>query len=330
MKLTVREIARLAGVSPATVSRALNGQQGMSEETCRRIYRIVEQHPGERRGKRKQRCGSIGLLLSHTPLYPWNFLEKVNVFLRIFGADWKLILLPANLPASRLELFYSRNEIDGLLIHGFSEVGAELEAVLRKIPHVWINSRIRENGYTDVLMGNELAGRLAARYLIREGCRKSACLEIPCANPGVAARCEGFRFEFFAQKIPCAEIPLEMPCLETVGFEALENCFSEFGRRKLFNGFDGLFCPESYPAAVLYQALHRSYRERSFPRVVFGNHSPAFLVGLEPRPASVDLGDEVLAEYACRELFHQIHGEHPQDERSRVFVNPRLIVPPTA
>ena len=45
MKLTVREIARLAGVSPATVSRALNGQQGMSEATRRRVCRILEDHP---------------------------------------------------------------------------------------------------------------------------------------------------------------------------------------------------------------------------------------------------------------------------------------------
>ena len=52
MKLTVREIARLAGVSPATVSRALNGQQGMSEATRRRVCRILEDHPENRRGRR--------------------------------------------------------------------------------------------------------------------------------------------------------------------------------------------------------------------------------------------------------------------------------------
>lgn len=327
MKLTVREIARLAGVSPATVSRALNGQQGMSEATRRRVCRILEDHPENRRGRRKQKSGNIGLLFLQKPLYPWNFFEKVNIFLRTFGPEWKLFLFPPTLSASRLELYRSRNEIDGLLIYGFSRAGEELETVLEKIPHVWISSRIRENGHTDILMGNELAGRLAARYLIQKGCRNPGCLEIPCANPGVAARCEGFRFEFFARKLPCQVVSLKMPYLENTGFDELEKYFSEFVRQNLLSGMDGLFCPESYPAPALYLALHRFASDAPFPHVVFGNHSPEYLSGLNPPAASVDLGDEVLAEYACRELFRLIHEDRVPDERSRIFVNPRLVLP---
>ncbi|MFG1955530.1 LacI family DNA-binding transcriptional regulator [Micromonospora sp. NPDC048830] len=43
-RLTVREIARLAGVSVATVSRVSNGVGQVSEETRRRVLRAIEEH----------------------------------------------------------------------------------------------------------------------------------------------------------------------------------------------------------------------------------------------------------------------------------------------
>ncbi|OKI64042.1 substrate-binding domain-containing protein [Micromonospora sp. CB01531] len=43
-RLTVREIARLAGVSVATVSRVSNGTDQVSEETRRRVLQALEEH----------------------------------------------------------------------------------------------------------------------------------------------------------------------------------------------------------------------------------------------------------------------------------------------
>lgn len=43
-RVTIADIARLAGVSPGAVSFALNGRPGVSEETRRRILAIADQH----------------------------------------------------------------------------------------------------------------------------------------------------------------------------------------------------------------------------------------------------------------------------------------------
>jgi LacI family transcriptional regulator len=40
--ITITDVARLAGVSPGTASRALNGRSGISEETTRRVRRAAE------------------------------------------------------------------------------------------------------------------------------------------------------------------------------------------------------------------------------------------------------------------------------------------------
>ena len=39
---TITEVARLAGVSPATASRALNNRGGISDETVRRVRHAAE------------------------------------------------------------------------------------------------------------------------------------------------------------------------------------------------------------------------------------------------------------------------------------------------
>ena len=42
MKIGVRQIAKLADVSPGTVDRALNGRKGITESTRKRILAIAE------------------------------------------------------------------------------------------------------------------------------------------------------------------------------------------------------------------------------------------------------------------------------------------------
>lgn len=42
--MTVKEIASLAGVSPAAVSIVLNNRNGVSEETRKRIQSILDEH----------------------------------------------------------------------------------------------------------------------------------------------------------------------------------------------------------------------------------------------------------------------------------------------
>ena len=44
MRITVREIASQAGVSPATVSLVLNNKKGVSEQTRQRVQKVLERY----------------------------------------------------------------------------------------------------------------------------------------------------------------------------------------------------------------------------------------------------------------------------------------------
>src|SRR5512146_856376 len=64
---TIRDVARAAGVSVATVSRALNRKGPLREETARRVRRIVERlrytPHGAARSLITRRTHTIGVLL---------------------------------------------------------------------------------------------------------------------------------------------------------------------------------------------------------------------------------------------------------------------------
>ena len=44
MKMTVKELAKLAGVSPATISLVLNNKKGVSEKKRQEILKLIKEH----------------------------------------------------------------------------------------------------------------------------------------------------------------------------------------------------------------------------------------------------------------------------------------------
>ncbi len=51
--MTIREIAKAAGVSPATVSLVLNNKPGVSNERRQKIQRLLQQSGYEKRSSEK-------------------------------------------------------------------------------------------------------------------------------------------------------------------------------------------------------------------------------------------------------------------------------------
>ena len=324
MKMTIRKAAELAGVSPASVSRALNGQSGVGDETRKKILKVVSDTDYYPR-KKSSRGGNIALLMPQNSLYYKHFFSYLQQILRIFGQKWNLLLLPYDLSGNEFRRKCMQEKVEGVIIFGFSLSSPELEAGIAQIPHVWLNSHHLDGRSSNVLIGNEFAGKLAGRYLISKGCKKCAIIDIPAQNPAISARCEGFRFECFSQKTDFEDLKFDTPMLETLGHAELEDLFVQAAEKGLFKKFDGIFIPESFLLPSLHLALRRSTDQ--LPLLVCGNNSPEHMAGIRPRPAAVDLGGELLVELACQELFKLISGGKNVPERSSFFVSPKLCLP---
>lgn len=76
VRVTIDDVARVAGVSRQTVSRAMNGKAEISAATRRRVLATIEQldyRPSAfARGMRTQRAGSLALVLPDisNPFFP--------------------------------------------------------------------------------------------------------------------------------------------------------------------------------------------------------------------------------------------------------------------
>lgn len=327
---TVKEIAERSGVSPATVSRVMNGSGSVTAGKRERVLAVLEALGGTRPQRRGgSRSMNIGILLSDSPESDSHaILQKLAFLAGQMQQHWNLLLLPAGILPQELEARHLRGELAGLFLVGHAADSPELIRALRRIPYVWLNSHHSCGTDPTVLMGNEFAGRIAARYLKDAGCSRFLLLSAPSRNPGFPGRIAGFRFELFSHGETCETVELRLPpgrpgfeiCTDDEIEQALDAALPHFESGTV----DGLFSPEERLTALLYRRFARR-RTAARPLVVSCNHTPEYLTGLHPRPASIDLGPRMLAELALKELLRRISGETPRADHVAVIVTPQLI-----
>lgn len=197
------DIARLAGVSEATVSRALRGSTLISQATRERIREIAEavgytvDHTA--RNLRLQRTGTITVAV---PLHhevdqgisdPF-FLEMLGFLadeLADRGYDLLLRKIGANEPNGLANLVIERRS-DGILLIGQSTQHAQIRALGQRYkPLVVWGADMGDDAYITVGSDNRAGGRMAAAHLLECGHRRIAFFG-DRELPEVAARFEGY------------------------------------------------------------------------------------------------------------------------------------------
>ena len=333
MKLTMKEIAERTGVSPATVSRIMNGNAGVAPEKRETVMRLIAEESRNNRTvrhRKNRRIKNIGLML-----LPGSQDDKFNAAVKVFNAadnlpdDYELHLIPNSINPHRLESRFLRGELSGLLLCGHRIKDPVIGFLLDRIPHVWLNS-YHADGKTVPLMGNDFAGKTAANYLLKSGCRRLALLSFQTKNTGLPERITGFLIQCSLHGHAVREIKLNPGSgaeldLSDKAWDALENeidnalgCIPE-------NEFpDGIFSPEEALTPHLYRVF-RKIQLRKYPRVISCNYTPEYLAGLFPRPASIDLHPEILIKSAVNELIHRIEGKKALPDNIAAVVQPQLI-----
>ena len=84
--MTIREIANLAGVSPAAVSLVINKKKGVSDETRQRVLSVIEEHnymvPGQKRSSKPKRFRLCSPNFHLKFLKMKNYLRELKKFMR--------------------------------------------------------------------------------------------------------------------------------------------------------------------------------------------------------------------------------------------------------
>jgi DNA-binding LacI/PurR family transcriptional regulator len=185
----IAELAKLAGVSPGTVSRALANKSLVNTKTRERIQELAREHGfqiNQMASKlRRQKTGVIAVVI------PLGHDRQQHIsdpfFMTLLGAladelterGYQLMLsraIPQDDPAW-LDRIVNSGMVDGVLMIGQSDQIAEIERVARQYaPLVVWGSYTRGQSHCSVGSDNFEGGRVATRYLLDRGHRSLAFL----------------------------------------------------------------------------------------------------------------------------------------------------------
>jgi DNA-binding LacI/PurR family transcriptional regulator len=200
----ITDLARLAGVSPGTVSRALADSQLIAKKTRERIQELAREHDFRpnvmARNLRIKRAGAIGVLipLGHEtgqhisdPFFI-TMLGHLADALTERGHD---LLLSRVIPKDPdwLNRVVDSGRVDGVILIGQSDQLAVIDKVAsRYLPLVAWGANLAGQVHCSVGSDNRKGGELATQHLIDRGCRNFAFFGDPVA-PEISERLEGCR-----------------------------------------------------------------------------------------------------------------------------------------
>ena len=179
MKVTIKDVAKAAGVSASTVSRALHNNNRISPEVRQRVQQIAREmdfHPNQMARSlvsRQSRIigavfpGDIHMNLGN-PFYP-SLLQGMGH--AASEQRYHLLLITGSESQSTEDA--SRQAVDSGYVSGLIHLAAENEPQAESsVPTVVIGHPVNDWNRCSVDNDNVEAGRIAARYLIDRGHRR--------------------------------------------------------------------------------------------------------------------------------------------------------------
>ena len=206
---TIREVAKVAGVSYATVSHVLNNTRFVSQETRDRVMAAIDEldyRPNAlARSLRSGKTDTIGLILpdSSNP-----FFAEIGRSIEdaAFELGYNVFLCNTDGNVHREQLYVdllSKKQVDGIIFVAAGDQVDSLNALLNdEMPVVLVDRDLPNIEVDAVLTDNRQGGYLATRHLIELGHRRIACITGPSSITSGAERVTGYRQALEEEGIP--------------------------------------------------------------------------------------------------------------------------------
>jgi LacI family transcriptional regulator len=323
-KVSIIDVARRAGVSPATVSRVLNKTANVSPELKERVLSAVSElnyvPDPFAHGMRTKRTRSIGLIISDitNPFFP-ELARGVEDYVSSLG--YSLILCNTDAKPENekryVELLLNKG-IDGLMFTSLRIGEDVIRSLLNDgIPCILVG-RKPENieGLVYVVTDNYRGGCIAGEYLFSLGHRRFAHISGPLDNSAGRERLAGFIDALKKRGIKEKDITI---------------INSDFTMEGGYKSAEDILRLETLPSGIFFAndamaigALQRFWEDRisipeTFSIIGFDNIKVSGLVS----PPLTTISQEIyrIGQLSARELIKIIEGEKGEP----VILEPKLI-----
>lgn len=174
--LTIKDIAKIAGVSTMTVSRVMNNEKYVKKETKDKVFKVISEYGYEpnffAKSLKSRKSRTIGLIIGDIENPYYSRLAK-GVIDIAESSDYNVIVCNSKYKAELSERYVNmliKKGVDGVLI-ATVDVYNELINKLNKrdIPFVLITRKLDLPGINYITADDYLGGRIAAEYLVSLG-----------------------------------------------------------------------------------------------------------------------------------------------------------------
>lgn len=196
--ISIREVAKLAGVSPATVSRVMNSTANVNEEKKQRVLRVIEEtgfQPNEAaRTLYKKSARIISMIVPNIDNPFFNEMTK-SIESEVYRHDYRLMLCNSDNDVEKelrnIELLTRMNADGIILLTNGGEVFQKIHQF--DIPVVALDRELTNHHDVTYLEADHYeGGRLSMEHLIQCGCKNIVNMRGPQELSSGRKRFEGY------------------------------------------------------------------------------------------------------------------------------------------
>lgn len=211
-KITMQEIADMLGISKVTVSKALNGKDGVGAELKQKILKIAEES-GYQLPSKPRAGDSIGkkIVVFCDDKY-FDEADKSYFYVRIYkqiavelakrGCIASLLTLKKEEGYESASLFLKNQELDGIILLGKLEEAFHEIVRSTAIPRIYVDSDRERRDGDEVLIENFYSTYALTRHLLENGHREIGFVGTICATQSIRDRYLGFCRAMMEYRLP--------------------------------------------------------------------------------------------------------------------------------
>lgn len=326
MRVTIKDIAKKAGVSITTVSRVMNDKLGgISQETKERILKIVEemnyQPNALARSLVTKQSLTLGLVLPNisNPFFP-EMVRGVEDLANHHGYSVFLCNTDDDEEKEKQYIQLLKEKyVDGIIFSSNSRYSEEHYEILQKahIPFVLIDRGEEEGNspYNGVFIDNEKGAYLATQHLIDYGHKEIACMTGPKEVGTAKKRILGY------QK---AMLEANLPIHLTSGNFRMKDAYTAAKKLLSSSEVTAIFASNDLMACGIYQAAYELGMNIPNDLSVVGFDDIQLVEALTPKLTTIRQSSYTLGKTAAEMIIQELKKE--KTEKKVVKLDPELVI----
>lgn len=329
-EITIYDIAKGLGVSPATVSRALNDHPAVNALTKHKIQQTADQL-GYRSNLfasnlRKQRTNAIGVII---PKLNSHFQSSVLAGMeKVANAAGYNLIISQSMESAQKEIANAKtmfnSRIDGLLVslaYETENIDHFYPFIKRGIPVLFYDRVTDNKEFTSVVIDNVAAAHKATTHLIEQGCRHILHLTGSLKRNVYQDRLKGYKYALFDHNLPFNESAVIVNKLtEEAGIEIAKQIL------EMTPLPDGVFVSNDTCAVSCMKVLKQAGISIPGDIAFVGfNNDPISRV-VEPNLSTIDYPGQEMGEVAIQNLINCLDGVSDKMLTNTITLRSELII----